>query len=70
MEDEGPEGLGLGVCFFFPGDISLKRFGDVFLLEVGKNAKVLVQLRNFPKVGFLYKVFQGMGVKQYIYFHQ
>ena len=53
---EGPEGLGLGV-FFFLGDISLKRFGDVFW-EVGKNAKVLVQLRNFPKVGFYTKCFK------------
>ena len=30
----------------------------MFLLEVGKNAKVLVQLRNFPKVGFYTKCFK------------
>ena len=44
--------------FFSRRYVSLKRFG-MFLLEVGKNAKVLVELRNFPKVGFYTKCFKG-----------
>lgn len=69
MGDEGPEGLGLGVCFFSRRYL-FKEVWDVFLLEVGKNAKVLGTTSQLSQSWFLYKVFQGMGVKQYIYFHQ
>ena len=43
---------------FFSRRYLFKEVWDVFLLEVGKNAKVLVQLRNFPKVGFYTKCFK------------